>query len=131
MIYLSNVRDWLKTLITADRYYVGKLDRKGERAIGVYQRKTPAPPIRAIGQASSYEIKPVSILVHWTKNADETERAAYELYKKLEAVSSLTLDGTPVKFIALLQSEPVDVGTDDAGIFERVIELDIYYERNG
>lgn len=24
---------------------------------------------------------------------------------------------------------PVDVGTDDKGIFESVIELDIYYER--
>ncbi|MBQ2442392.1 MAG: hypothetical protein II498_03530, partial [Ruminococcus sp.] len=67
---------------------------------------------------------------HWNKNADTTEKAAYELYKKLSAVNSLILNDTPVRFIVLLQSEPVDVGTDDSGIFERVIEFDIYYERN-
>lgn len=129
MIYLSDIRDWLKTLIAADKYYIGKLDKKPEKAIGVYQRK-PAPPVGAIGQASSYEVKPISLLIHWTKNADITEKAAFELYKRLGAVDSLTLNDTPVKFISLLQSEPVDVGTDENGIFERVIEFDIYYERN-
>lgn len=128
MIYLSDVREWLKTLINAEHYYVGKLDRKPEKAIGVYQRR-PSPPVAAIGQPSSYEIKPISVLIHWNKNADVTEKAAYELYKKLGAAASLTLNDTPVKFISLLQSEPVDVGTDDNGIFERVIEFDIYYER--
>lgn len=129
MIYLSDVRDWLKNLISANFYYVGKLDSKNDKSIGVYQRKNPAPPIKAIGQLSSYEIKPISILIHWTKNANETERAAYKLYKQLEAVSSLTLNNTHVQFIQLLQSEPVDIGTDDNGVYERVIEFDLYYER--
>lgn len=129
MIYLSDVRDWLKTLITADRYYIGKLDKKPERAVGVYQRKNPAPPVTAIGQPSSYEVKPISVLIHWTKNADTTEKAAYELYKKLMAVDSLEISDTPVRFIVLLQPEPIDVGTDDNGIFERIIEFDVYYER--
>lgn len=129
MIYLSNVRDWLKTLIAADHYYIGRLDRKPERAIGVYQRRNPAPPTVAIGQASSYEVKPISILIHHNKNADQTEKAASELYEKLRAVSSLTLNDTRVLFIRLLQSEPIDVGSDSNGIFERVIEFDIYYER--
>ncbi len=130
MIYLSDVREWLKGLINAEHFYIGKLDRKFERSIGVYQRRNPAPPVTAIGRSSSYEVKPISVLIHWTKNADTTEKAAFELYQKLRAVSSLTLNDTPVKFIALLQSEPVDVGTDDAGVFERVIEFDIYFERN-
>ena len=30
--------------------------------------------------------------------------------------------------ISLLQNEPVDVGTDDNNVYERVIELDLYYE---
>lgn len=129
MIYLADVRDWLKTLISADFYYIGKLDSKNDMSIGVYQRKNPAPPTMAIGQASSYEIKPISILIHWNKNANETEKTAYELYQKLMAVSSLTLNNTHVHFINLLQSEPVDVGTDDSGVYERVIEFDLYYER--
>lgn len=130
MIYLSDVRDWLKMLISADHYYIGKLDSKNDKSIGVYQRKNPAPPTTAIGQPSSYEVKPISILIHWNKNANETEKAAYELYKQLGAVSSLTLNNTHVQFIQLLQSEPVDVGTDDNGVYERVIEFDLYYERN-
>lgn len=130
MIYLSDIRDWLKTLIAADKYYIGKLDKKPEKAIGVYQRRNPAPPIMAIGQDSSYEIKPISILIHWNKNADTTEKAAFDLYEEIKAAASLTLNDTRVLFIKLLQSEPVDVGTDENGIFERVIEFDIYYERN-
>lgn len=129
MIYLSDVRDWLKTLISAKFYYIGKLDSKNDESIGIYQRKNPAPPVIAIGQPSSYEIKPISILIHWNKNANETEKAAYELYKQLEAVSLLTLNNTHVQFIQLLQSEPVDVGTDDSGVYERVIEFNLYYER--
>ena len=86
-------------------------------------------PIKAIGQPSSYEIKPISVLIHWNKNADETEKTAYELYKQLTAVSSLNLNNTHVQLINLLQSEPVDIGTDDNGVYERVIEFDIYYER--
>lgn len=130
MIYLADVRDWLKTLIPAKFFYVGKLDSKKDNSIGVYQRKNPAPPVTAIGQPSSYEIKPISILIHWNKNATETEKAAYELYKQLGAVSSLTLNNTHVQFIQLLQSEPIDVGTDDNGVYERVIEFDLYYGRN-
>lgn len=130
MIYLSSVREWLKTLITAQHYYVGKLDKKPERAVGVYQRKNPAPPVRAIGGESTYEIKPISILIHWNKNADETEKAAMELYQHIRAASSMTIGDTQVYFIKLLQSEPVDIGTDEAGIYERVIEFDIYFERN-
>lgn len=116
MIYLADIRDWLKTLIPAKFFYVGKLDGKNDYSIGVYQRKDPAPPIIAIGQPSSYEIKPISILIHWNKNATETEKAAYELYKQLGAVSSLNLNNTHVQFIQLLQSEPVDIGTDDNGV---------------
>ena len=129
MIYLSNVRDWLKTLIEAECFYVGKLDANKTKAVGVYQRKNPPPPIVAIGNPSTYEIKPISILIHWNKNATETEKTAYELYEKLRAVSSLTLNDTHINFIELLQSEPIDVGTDDKGIYERVIEFNLYYER--
>lgn len=130
MIFLSDVRDWVKTLIPAEYYYIGKLDGKKDKSIGVYQRKNPAPPVVSIGQPSSYEVKPVSILIHWSKNANETERTAYELYKQLEAVSSLDINNTHIYFLELLQSEPVDVGTDDNGVYERVIEFDLYYERN-
>lgn len=31
--------------------------------------------------------------------------------------------------IELLTPEPVDVGTDDKGVYEQVIEVKFYYER--
>ena len=129
MIYLADVRNWLKQFGNFEHYYVGRLDSKQDKSLGVYQRKSSSAPIRAIGNASTYEVKPISLLIHWNKNASETEKAAFELYKKLEAVSSFTLNNTQIYLFTLLQSEPVSVGSDDSGVFEYVIEFDIYYER--
>lgn len=129
MIYLSDVREWIRTLIQADHFYIGRLDRKPEKAIGVYQRKGVAPPVAAVGRDSSYEVKPVSVLIHWNKNADQTEKAALELYEAIKTAETFTLGDTRVLFIKLPYSEPIDVGSDDNGIFERVIDFDIFYEK--
>ena len=36
MMTTADVRDWLKTLTDAEHFYVGKLDNKPDKAIGVY-----------------------------------------------------------------------------------------------
>lgn len=131
MITLAEVRDWIKTFNAANNYYIGKLDNKQENSIGIYQRKTIDGPRIAIGgrTLASYEVKSISILIHWNKNANETEKRAQYLYNRLFKAESVVIGGTPIKMIALLQNEPVDVGTDDNNVYERVIELDLYYER--
>lgn len=131
MITLAEVRDWIKTFNAANNYYIGKLDNKQENSIGIYQRKTIDGPRVAIGGRSlaSYEVKSISILIHWNKNENETEKRAQYLYNRLFEAESVVIGGTPIKMIALLQNEPVDVGTDDNNVYERVIELDLYYER--
>ena len=133
MITLAEVRDWIKTFNAANNYYIGKIDNKQENSIGIYQRKTIDGPRVAIGGRSlaSYEVKSISILIHWNKNANETEKRAQYLYNRLFETESVVIGGTPIKMIALLQNEPVDVGTDDNNVYERVIELDLYYEREG
>lgn len=130
MIYLSDIRDWIREFGIGDNFSVGRINGDKDRSVGVYQRGTPARPVRAIGQMSSYEIKQVSVLIHWNKNADETEKAACELYKRLGAASPCTINGTKIYILQLLQSEPVNISTDDNGVYERVIEFDLYYERN-
>ena len=35
---LSEIRDWLKTLGIAENCYIGRLDNKKERSLGVYGR---------------------------------------------------------------------------------------------
>lgn len=100
-----------------------------ERSIGVYQL-APRPPTRAIGQASSYEVRRISLKLHWNKNQNESERAAFELYRKLRAVRSFDIDNIHIYFILLSHAEPISIDTDDNGIYEWVIEFEIYYERN-
>lgn len=133
MITLAEVRDWIKTFNAANNYYIGKIDNKQENSIGIYQRKTIDGPRVAIGGKSlaSYDVKSISILIHWNKNANETEKRAQYLYNRLFEAESVVIGETPIKMIALLQNEPVDVGTDDNNVYERVIELDLYYEREG
>lgn len=131
MITLAEVRDWIKTFNAANNYYIGKLDNKQENSIGIYQRKTIDGPRIAIGgrTLASYDVKSISVLIHWNKNANETEKRAQYLYNRLFEAESVVIGETPIKMIALLQNEPVDVGTDDNNVYERVIELDLYYER--
>ena len=127
---LSDVKDWLKTLDVAEHYYVGKLDNKQDKSLGVYQRDAGQPGIALGGLANTkYAVKRISLLLHWNNNAKETEIAAYELYEKLLTTDRPIIGGIRVYVLSLLTAEPQDVGTDDAGIYERVIWMDIYYER--
>lgn len=117
--------------IIADHIYIGKLDNKKEKSIGVYQLQTSNPPNIAIGGLGNTKIfeKPVSILVHWNKNAKETELKALELYYKLLNSRNFTINDNKVNYIQLLEPEPVDVGTDDSNIYERVIRAIFYYKK--
>ena len=76
----------------------------------------------------SYDIKPISILLHWNNDANDTERQAYDLYRKISESRDVIINNIEIPYIEMLSSEPIDVGTDDKGIYERVIELNIYYK---
>lgn len=131
MLYLENVKDWIKTIFNAEHYYMGKLDNKQNKSIGIYQRKTNNPSRICIGGETntSYEVKAISILVHWSNDASETEKAAYKLFNSIKQSKNVTINNVQIPYIKVLNPEPVDVSTDDKGIYERVIELDIYYEK--
>jgi hypothetical protein len=128
MITLSNVRDWLKTLIDAEHFYIGRLDDKQEKSVGVYTLKTSGEPLRGIGSDLSFDVIAVSVLVHWNNNANETEVNARNLFEKLRTIKNVTINDSKVYMIQLLMPEPIDVGTDGT-IYERVIEFKLFYER--
>ncbi len=129
MITLSNIRDWLKSFKIAQHYYIGKLDSKQDKSLGVYTLKKSDSPVTAIGENSTYDIIGVSLLIHWNNNANEAETAARRLFEALRTVKNVEIDDTKIYMIQLLVPEPVDVGTDEYGIYERVIEMNLYYER--
>ena len=134
MLSLKDIRQYISSLNIAadDNVYMGKLDNKKLKSIGVYSRSSSGPANIAIGglECTTYDTKPVSLLVHWSKSKDETERAAFELFEKLRCVTRLTIGDTPINYLRLMVPEPQDVGTDDGGVYEYVIWLDFIYERN-
>lgn len=133
MLGIGDVRDLIAGLGIAadDHVYCGKLDDKKDKSIGVYNNNKQRPVQMAVGglSNSSYRVKSVSILVHWNTSIRDTEKTAEQLYNMLRNMNHITINDTKVFFTKMLVDEPVDVGTDDKGIFESVIELDIYYER--
>ena len=133
MLGIGDVRDYIAGLGIADNnnVYCGKLDNKKDKSIGVYNLNRQRPLQTAVGglNNSSYRIKSVSILVHWNTSVRDTEKTSEQLYNMLRDMNHITINDTKVFFTKMLVDEPVDVGTDDNGIFESVIELDIYYER--
>lgn len=127
---LREVRDYIKTSNVAKNYYIGKLDSKKDESIGVYQLKKHNEYERAVGEESNDRIKKkaVSVLIHWNKNASQTETAAQKLYDFLKNTQpNTTIGNAEISFVQLLQNEPIDVSADDFGIYERVIEFIIYY----
>ena len=133
MLKIADIRTWVASLGIAEdtHVYIGKLDNKQQKSIGVYNRSGSGSPNIALGglDYTSYDTKPVSLLVHWNRKKDESEAAAYELFEKLKNVSSLSIGDTHINYIRLMVPEPQDVGTDDGGVFEYVIWLDFIYQR--
>ena len=133
MLKIADIRGWIASLgIAADnRVYIGKLDNKQQKSIGVYGRGGSGPPNIALGglEYTTYDTKPVSLLVHWTSDTEESEAAAYDLFEKIRNLSSLDIGDTHIHYIRLMVPEPQDVGTDDGGVFEYVIWLDFIYRR--
>ncbi len=133
MLTLSDIRQYVAGLGIVDdsHVYIGKLDNKQQKSIGVYSRSANGPPGIALGglECTTYDTKRISLLIHWSKRKDETERAACELFEKLRNVTSLTIGDTHIDYLCLMVPEPQDVGTDDSGVYEYVIWLDFLYER--
>lgn len=132
MILLSDVRDWLKSFNLFDNYYIGRLDAKKKNSLGVYNLQDTGRR-EVIGGLKLYEKKGVSLLIHGDTNKDKTEKKAWSLYSKLEALIMSceypSIAGKNIYFIELLNNEPIDVDQDTDNIYEYVIELNIYFEK--
>ena len=132
MITLNDVLKWLKTFDTKfDHYYMGTLDSKKNKSLGVYNLKRESKPIIALGgiECTSYNVKRISLLIHWNQASDESENQAIQLYEELLKSKPSEIGNHIVNFIGMLTNEPVDVGRDDKGICEYVIEFEVYYKR--
>lgn len=67
--------------------------------------------------------------MHWNRDVSESEEAAQKLYRRMLREADLTVGDTKIRFLVLQVPDPIDVGTDDTGIYEYVIWVDFVYQR--
>ena len=129
---LADVRDYIASLNITEpqKVYMGKLDAKPDKTIGVYHSKHQHTYKTAIGGISleSYRAKYVTLLIHWNKSPRDTEKVATDLFKALITTREAQINNETIKFIQPLY-EIQDVGTDDSGTYEMVIEAAFIYAK--
>lgn len=129
---LADVRDYIASLNATEpqKVYMGKLDTKPDKTVGVYHSKHQHTYKTAIGGDSlqSYRVKYVTLLIHWNKSPRDTEKAATALFEALKNTREAKINNETIKFIQPLY-EIQDVGTDDSGTYEMVIEAAFIYAK--
>ena len=129
MMTLKDVKDWLSEQVTADVWKIGVYDASKGKIICV-RNLTSNRGMLAVGglQNTSTAVKGISIVVHWNKNPDETERVAQSIHALFYGKQPVIGDYRAIK-CDMRSDEPISVGTDTNGIYEYVIETWLTYER--
>lgn len=125
---IAEFRDYLKTLNVATNYYIGKIENSKEQALGIYA-DTGRRRVEAVGKDSSYGAFGVRLLLHWNKNAKETETQARTLFEAIRYITDTDMTGVHVQYIDWDYDEPIFIGTDENGVYEYVITGTIYYKK--
>jgi len=136
MLYTKDIRDYLKQVnnnlnLGFTDFFVGKLDESKTKALAVYNLKTSNPYITTyLGgiEAEVDDILYISILIHYTENYPETEIVSQALYEYLKLLTDVVINGHTVNYFKLISGNE-DVGTDSKGIYERVIQVEIDYNK--
>jgi len=128
---LEQIKDWLKQFLPpGTAIAVGHIDGNLEKFVGVYNARAPGKQRVCIGgpPQTAFQEKKVSILIHWTKDASETEAAAKALWDQMYAKANFDMCGVRV-YMMDPGAEPIPVGRDARGVAEYVIEATITHER--
>lgn len=129
MMTLKDVKDWLKENVNADVWKIGSYDNTKNKTICVRNLSSNRNKL-AIGglPSTSTTVKGISIVVHWNKNPDETERVAQDIHSLFFGKKPMIGNYQVIK-CDMRNDEPISVGTDDKGVYEYVIETWITYNR--
>ena len=130
MITLKKLKDYFKeTFNWVDSISIGKIDNNQEKATCFYNSKRQLMYSPTIGgkQTKTTYIKPITILLRYTKNQDSAEQMAQQIYEFFEG-RTFFIDEKRI-FVMMNTDNPIDLGTDDRNVYEYSIELDLYIER--
>ena len=129
MITLADVRDYLKSFNLFSGYYVGRIDANKKNVLGVYDLRNRARHKTIGTNTNKYEVKGVSLLIHGDTNKTNTEKLAIKLYEALESAENAVIAGRKINIIDLQQDAPIDVDADSSKVYEYVIEVLFFVER--
>lgn len=122
------VKDYLKTIIKdCEKWYSGKMDENQEKGIAIYSNKRKLDSLSKFKKLQSYGILPITLLLRWTKNYNTAETKANEIYELLDC-SSFFIDNYRCN-INCLYDGPVDLGSDENGVYKFSIELNLLYRK--
>ena len=122
------VKDYLKTIIKdCDKWYIGKMDENQEKAISLYSNRRNLAKISNFKNLQSYGIIPITLLLRWTKNYNTAETKANDIYELLDC-SSFFIDDYRCN-INCLYDGPIDLGSDENGVYKFSIELNLLYRK--
>ncbi|RHQ84439.1 hypothetical protein DWX89_09055 [Coprobacillus sp. AF21-8LB] len=128
MMTLKEVKDFLKTQVEADNWKIGTYDNSKDKTICVRNLTSNRNKLALGGlKNTSTRTKGISIVVHWNKNPDETERVSQQIQEVFYGQHPLIND-KQVVLCEMRSDEPIFLGTDSSGVYEYVIELWITYK---
>jgi hypothetical protein len=124
----AKVKDYLKTVISeCEKWYIGKMDENQEKAIAIYSNRRQLDSISNFKDLQSYGILPITLLLRWTKNYNLAETKANDIYELLDC-SSFFIDDYRCN-INCLYDGPIDLGSDENGVYKFSIELNLLYRK--
>ena len=127
---LKQIKDYFKTEYEwSESISIGKIDNNQEKAVCFYNSKRNlaySPVIGGRNNKSTY-IKPITILLRYTKNQDSAENEIESIYEFFEG-RTFFINQKRI-FVMMNTDEPINLGSDEKGVYEYSIELDLYIER--
>lgn len=127
---LTAIKDYFKAGTGwAESISIGKIDDNAERAICFYNSRVNRAAAHTFGGAAlqSYQHKAVTILLRWGRAKQSAEDKAQEIFDFFNE-TQFQLDGKHA-FALSVYAAPIDLGTDDNGVYEYSVELDIYAKK--
>ena len=127
---LKQYKDYFKENFKwTDSISTGKIDNNQEKAICFYNSNRNLAYVGTIGglKNKSTNIKPITILLRYTKNQNNAEIMAQQIYDFFNE-RCFFINQKKI-FTQMVYSEPISLGTDDENVYEYSIELNFYEER--
>lgn len=126
MMRLRDVAEWMETQISdVNSWRIGVYDNSIEKTICIRNLASKRDKGVVGGGKKTTSIKGISIVVHWNKSPDETEKIAQNVYGLF--LYRPNINGYQTILCNMRNDEPVSLGIDDNGIYEYVIETWVTY----